>query len=248
MPTIKLTLEYDGTAYAGWQRQPNLPTVQSEVERVLARITQRRLTTVASGRTDAGVHALGQVVSFRTDAILSPQEWARALNGLLPQDVVVHRVEFVENDFHARFGAVAKTYEYRILNGPTRSPLGRDRVWHVPKALDITAMQRAADHLMGTHDFSSFQGSRSNCDNPICMMQPIGWFWEPPQLHMRFTADRFLKQMVRNIVGTLVDIGLGRRATDEMNAILAARDRRVAGPTAPPYGLYLLKVLYHHDP
>ena len=137
MNTLKLTLEYDGTAYAGWQRQPVHPTIQETVEKVLSQITQTAISTIAAGRTDAGVHALGQVISFRSEKSLPLAEWLRALNGLLPADIAVQNIELVPEDFHARYSALGKIYEYRILNSPNRSPLNQHRVWHIPKPLDI---------------------------------------------------------------------------------------------------------------
>lgn len=244
MNTIKLTLEYEGTAYAGWQRQPDHPTIQAALEDALAQITQTPITTVAAGRTDAGVHALGQVVSFRTDRSLSSQEWSRALNGVLPQDIAVLKAEFVSESFHARYSASGKLYEYRILNAPCRPALQRNRLWHVPKPLDIPRMAQAATAFLGKHDFSSFQGSPTDTANPICLIEECSVSWEPPLLRITIKADRFLKQMVRAIVGTLVEVGHGKRVPSDISKIIQATDRRTAGTTAPPHGLYLVDVMY----
>jgi len=157
MPTYKLTIEYDGTAYAGWQRQPDQSTVQRTLEEALFQISQIITPTIAAGRTDSGVHAIGQVVSFRSDKQFSPGEWTRALNGVLPHDVCVHQTEQVPETFHARYSAKQKTYEYRILNHTIRPVLHRLRVWHIPKPLDVTAMEEAAYFLKGQYDFSSFE-------------------------------------------------------------------------------------------
>ena len=244
MPTYKLTIEYDGTAYAGWQRQPDRPTIQHMLEEAIFRISQTLTPTIAAGRTDAGVHALGQVVSFRSDRSFSPEEWTRALNGVLPNDICVHRTDQMEDAFHARYSAIGKTYEYRILNHPIRPALDRLRLWHIPKPLDLTALQQAAHALEGRHDFSSFEGSPTDNRNPICQMRALSIQTERPVIRMTLTADRFLKQMVRAIVGTLVEVAQGKRSPTEMKTILEARDRRAAGKTAPPHGLYLLNVDY----
>jgi len=244
MATFKLTLEYDGTAYAGWQRQPDRPTVQAALEAALQRITQHAVPVIGAGRTDTGTHALGQVASFRSDKALSPEEWRRALNGLLPQDISVLAAEQVPDDFHARYSARGKLYEYRIINRVERSALERNRVWHVRAPLDLNAMREAASLLVGRHDFSSFQGSPTDNENPSCDLRRLDIHREPPVISIEAEADRFLKQMVRAIVGTLVEVGRGRRSPKSVKEILEARDRRAAGVTAPAYGLYLLRVDY----
>lgn len=247
MTTFKLTLEYDGMAYAGWQRQPDQPTIQAAVERALAQIIQRPVAAVAAGRTDAGVHALGQVVSFRSDKLLAPQEWARALNGLLPPDISVRDTEVMDEKFHARYSAREKVYEYRILNQRTRPALDRLRSWHIPKPLNILSIREAIHPLVGRHDFSSFQGSPTDNQNPTCHLLSLDVLQEGPSIRVIVRADRFLKHMVRSIVGTLVEIGHLKRDPSSMKQVLEARDRRVAGKTAPPRGLYLVKVLYEGD-
>ena len=244
MPTYKLILEYDGTTYAGWQRQPDQPTVQSTLEEALLQISQGAIPTVAAGRTDAGVHALGQVVSFRSDKGLSPEEWTRSLNGVLPRDICVHQTDIVSDDFHARYSAKRKTYEYRILNHPIRPVLHRLRLWHIPKPLDLISLQEGARLLEGQHDFSSFEGSPTDNQNPSCHLQTLSIHEEQRIIRITFQADRFLKQMVRAIVGTLAEVGQGKRSPIDMKTILEARDRSSAGKTAPPYGLYLMKVEY----
>jgi len=247
MPTYKLTIEYDGTAYAGWQRQPDQPTVQGMLEEALFQISQIPIPAVAAGRTDAGVHALGQIVSFRSDTRLSPEDWTRSLNGVLPKDVCVHKTEHVPDTFHARYSAKQKTYEYRILNHPIRPVLNRLRVWHIPKPLDLDSLKEAAHILKGQHDFSSFEGSPTDNENPTCHIHALSIHAEPPIIRIRFKADRFLKQMVRAIVGTLVEVAQGKRSPTDLKAILMAHDRRAAGKTAPPHGLFLLNVEYEGD-
>ncbi|HSE60504.1 MAG TPA: tRNA pseudouridine(38-40) synthase TruA [Nitrospiraceae bacterium] len=244
MQTIKLTLEYDGTQYAGWQRQANQPTIQAALELVIGQVAQATLAVVGAGRTDSGVHALGQVASFRTERRLSSEEWSRALNGLLPDDICVRSVEFVPDEFHARYSAVGKLYEYRILNRPHRSALDRDRTWHVRKQLDQDAMRKAAESLIGRQDFSSFQGSPTDNQNPVCHLRRLSIHIESDLIRIEAYADRFLKQMVRAMVGTLVEVGLGKRTAASLRDILAARDRAAAGKTAPAHGLYLVRVDY----
>jgi tRNA pseudouridine38-40 synthase len=262
VPTLKVTLEYDGTAYAGWQRQPDQPTVQEAVERAVRSVSQSDIPVVAAGRTDAGVHALGQVASFRTDKALAPEDWLRALNATLPPDISTRSVELVPDDFHARYSATGKRYEYRILNRPERSALERMRAWHIYGKLNLDAMREAARHLVGKHDFSSFQGHPTDVDNPVCDLQRLEIIVSSSspfplprregedegegasEIRIEFEADRFLKQMVRAMVGTLVEVGQEKRQPEEVKRILEAKDRRAAGYTAPAQGLYLMRVDY----
>lgn len=242
MPTFKLTLEYDGTNYHGWQVQPGLPTIQAELEAAIRQVSQQHVNVIGAGRTDAGVHALGQVAGFTTTAALSAAEWLRALNGLLPADIAVLAVEPVLDDFHARFNARSKLYRYRILTRPHRSALERNRAWHITYRLDIESMSTASKSLLGRHDFSSFQGSPTDTENAVCEISLLELMHDGDELSSKIEADRFLKQMVRNIVGTLVDVGRGKLQAQDIKEILAARDRTKAGPTAPPQGLYLVRV------
>ena len=244
MPTFKLTIEYDGTAYAGWQRQLNQPTIQAAIEDALRRLTQTEITVIGAGRTDAGVHALGQVAGFQSDKEFSPDEWARALNAVLPEDISVRSTEAVPDDFHARYSASDKLYEYRILNRRERSALDRDHAWHLYGPLDLDAMREAATLLLGRHDFSSFQGHPTDTKHPTCDLRRLDIARTGDMVRLEVQADRFLKQMVRAIVGTLVEAGQGKRAPQGLKDILAARDRRQAGKTAPAHGLYLVRVEY----
>ena len=247
MTTYRLLLEYDGTTYAGWQRQPDQPTIQATLEDALLRITGHSISTIAASRTDAGVHALGQVVGFQSESPLLPHEWTRALNGVLPKNISVRRTEVAADDFHARYDAHAKTYEYRILNQRTRPALDRLRVWQVTQPLNVDLMREAARHVLGKHDCTSFQGPAAGTKNPVCTIHRIDWVHDGPLIRFTIQADRFLKQMVRALVGTLVEIGHGKRNPDAMATILEARDRRAAGPTSPPQGLYLLHVHYNTE-
>jgi len=244
MATIKLTIEYDGTVYAGWQRQPNHPTIQAAVEEALSKITQQHIPVVGAGRTDSGVHAFGQVVSFQSDKSLSDAQWAPALNSYLPKDITVLASEQVPTGFHARFSAKGKIYEYRITVQPSRPALDRHRTWHFPHPLDMDAMRQAIAGFIGTHDFTSFRGQRSQTMNPICTISHLSLRLESSSLIFRIEGDRFLKQMVRAIVGTLIEVGLQKRMPHTIQDILQAKDRRAAGRTAPAHGLYLVQVLY----
>ena len=244
MITFKLVLEYDGTHYSGWQRQVNATTVQAAVEDALAAIAQTRLTIVGAGRTDAGVHALGQVASFRTDRGLSAREWLRALNARLPSDISALSVEEAPDHFHARYSATGKLYEYHILNRSERAALLRERAWTVYKPLDVAAMTEAAAALLGSHDFTSFETGPTDNINPHCLLQQSELRRQGDLIVLSFYADRFLKQMVRTLVGTLVEVGRAKRAASEMQTILAACSRPAAGRTAPAHGLYLVRVDY----
>ena len=244
MPTIKLILEYDGTAYAGWQRQPDQPTIQEAVETAIAGVTQQHVPVIGAGRTDAGVHALGQVASFRIDRVMTPREWTRALNAHLPDTVAVQSAALVPDTFHARYSAKGKLYEYRLVNRDARPALDRQYRWHIYKPLNDAAMNQAAMPLIGSHDFSSFQTQPTDNEDPICRIEHLTVFRHGNTLRIEVYADRFLKQMVRSIVGTLVEVGLGKRTPESLTTILHARDRSAAGKTAPPQGLFLMRVDY----
>jgi tRNA pseudouridine38-40 synthase len=244
MATIKLTIEYEGTAYAGWQRQLNHNTIQAVLEDALLKITQQHIQTVGAGRTDSGVHALGQVVSFQSEKDLEEAQWASALNSTLPKDITVLSSERVPDDFHARFSARGKIYEYRMALQPSRPALDRYRAWYFPYQLDTDAMRQALSEFSGIHDFTSFRGQRSQTLNPICTLTHLSLHIESPSLTIHIEGDRFLKQMVRAMVGTLVEVGQGKRSPNTMQNILQAKNRQSAGRTAPSHGLYLVQVLY----
>ena len=244
MTALKLTLEYDGTSYAGWQRQPDHPTIQATLEAAIGTVTHHSIAVIGAGRTDSGVHGLGQVASFHTDNTLSANEWKRALNGILPPDICVLAAETVPNEFHARYSARRKLYEYRILNRSARTALDRHRVWHVSTPLDLAKMEEAAKLLVGRNDCTSFQGSATDNENPICVVNTVELTRNADRIHIQIEANRFLKHMVRAIVGTLVEVGQGKREPQNLKGILEARDRRAAGFTAPPQGLFLVKVEY----
>jgi tRNA pseudouridine38-40 synthase len=245
MPNFKLTIEYDGTAYCGWQRQAGDPTIQEAIETALAVMVNRPVSLIGAGRTDAGVHALGQAAHFKVETRLTAEAFRKGLNSLLPDDIVIRGCQRVPDAFHARYDARGKHYRYRILNRPLPAAVGRHYFWHVRHSLHLNAMRQAAAALCGTHDFKSFEGAGSprtstvrtvfRCDVTSC---------EDDLLHLDIAGDGFLRHMVRNIAGTLVEIGSGRRSADAMPAIIAARDRHRAGITAPARGLFLVAVDY----
>ena len=245
MPVVKLTLEYDGTRYVGWQVQPNGPSVQAEVERALATLHQSPRRVIAAGRTDAGVHALGQVVSFLESSPLPLAAYVKGMNALLPQDVAVRAASLEPDAFDARRSASGKRYRYRIVNGATRAPLSRLQAWQIFRPLEIAAMQVAAAPLLGTHDFAAFQAADCESRHAVREVRRLEVLPGPgAELAVVVEATAFVKHMVRNIVGTLVEVGLGRRDPAGIPALLAGRDRTRAGRTAPPQGLVLEEVFY----
>jgi tRNA pseudouridine38-40 synthase len=245
MMNFKLTIEYDGTAYNGWQRQADAPTVQAELEQALRRMTRSAITLIGAGRTDAGVHALGQVANFRCETRLEPAEIIRGLNSLLPRDIAVHGCCRMPEDFHARFAAKSKRYHYRILNRATRAAVGRDYAWFIHRPLDAGAMRLAAERLIGQQDFKAFESTGSPRAHTRRHVMQAVWVEEADRrLTFQIEADGFLRGMVRNMVGTLVAVGLGKLDPAAIEAILASRDRCRAGITAPARGLFLVEVQY----
>lgn len=244
MSTIKLVLEYDGTCYAGWQRQPNRLTIQEAIERAIHQVSRATATVIGAGRTDSGVHARGQVASFHTDRDWPASNWTRALNAVLPKDIAVRSSTFADARFHAQHDARGKLYVYRILHRPARPTIDRAFVWHIYRPLDETVMQQAAAALIGSQDFSSFEGTLTENDNPVCHLQRFSVTRYEDEIRIEAYADRFLKHMVRAMVGTVVEVGLGKRTPDSLAEILQARNRSAAGQTAPPHGLCLMRVDY----
>ncbi len=245
MPVVTLVLEYDGSRYVGWQVQPNGPSVQAEVERALATLHHAPRRVTAAGRTDAGVHARGQVVSFAEPAPLPLRAYVQGMNALLPPDVAVRAARLEADGFDARRSARGKRYRYAIENAPVRSPLGRLQAWQHYLRLDVPAMRDAARHLVGRHDFAAFQASDCACAHAVREVRRLEVVGEGGgRIEVVIEATAFVKHMVRNIVGTLVEVGLGKRAPGSMPALLESRDRTRAGPTAPPQGLFLEEVFY----
>ena len=243
---IKLILEYDGTNYHGWQSQigSGMPTIQDTLEQALSALTDETIKTYSSGRTDAGVHALGHVANFKTESRIPPEAWAPALNHLLPNDIRVLMSEEVPEDFHARFSALGKFYNYRILNRREPSALYRKYAWHVNLRLNLKKMRLAAASFVGKHDFSAFRGSGCTAKTPVRTIKAVVIKKTADFVEIGIEADAFLQHMARNIAGTLVEVGLGRFRPDDVKHMLTSRDRTKAGRTAPPQGLYLVKVYY----
>jgi tRNA pseudouridine38-40 synthase len=245
VPVVKLVLEYDGTRFVGWQLQPNGPSVQAEVERALESLHKGPRRVTAAGRTDAGVHALGQVVSFAEPEPLPVKAYVQGMNALLPPDVAVRAASLESDGFDARRSASGKRYRYRIENGPVRSPLVRLVAWEHFRPLDAGAMRAAAVHLLGRHDFACFQASDCACEHAVREIRRCEVNGERGgRIDVVLEATAFVKNMVRNITGTLVEVGLGKRTPDSIGPLLLTGDRTLAGPTAPPQGLCLEEVFY----
>jgi tRNA pseudouridine38-40 synthase len=255
MRNIKLVLEYEGTAYRGWQSQKEGPTVQDTVEGCIAGLTGERSSLIGAGRTDSGVHALGQVAAFKTSSGLDAATIKRALNALLPPDIRVRAASEEDGSFHPRYGASLKTYFYIISNTPHASPFLRRYAWRVPQGLDARAMSRAAAHLEGRHDFRAFMGAGSGTRSSERTLSALrvehleGIEFLGASVGGRFVritvqGEGFLRHMVRNIVGTLVEVGKGKTDAEAVKDVIASGERSEAGPTAPPQGLFLKEVLY----
>jgi tRNA pseudouridine38-40 synthase len=248
MPTFKLTIAYDGTNFSGWQFQPDCRTVQRSLQDAWRQITREEVSVRASSRTDAGVHALGQTVGVDSNTHLTADQLFNALNATLPRDVIVKHIEEAPSGFHATRDAKGKHYRYSICNSRSRPLFERSYVWHVPRPLDVDAMNRAGQALVGTHDFASFQAAGSERESTVRTIHVIEISRGSGELESRVEidveGDGFLYNMVRIIAGSLVDVGAGRRDETWLANALAARDRRAAGLTAPPQGLCLLKVNY----
>jgi len=239
-----LIIEYEGTAYHGWQLQSNAVTVQEVLEKKLSKIINTPTTVLSSGRTDAGVHAEGMPAHFVTKSKMSTRELQLALNSLLPHDISIREVREVPMSFNARGSAKSKLYRYTILNRGYPSALNFRRSWFIPHELDVPAMQRAAKYLLGNHDFTSFRAGNCNAKTPVRTLDRVEIIQQDGFLLCEFKAKGFLKHMVRNLVGTLVYVGKKKFSAEQVKTILEARDRKVAGPTAPAHGLCLIKVEY----
>jgi tRNA pseudouridine38-40 synthase len=244
MAQYRMLLEYDGTEYHGWQLQPDARTLQGVLEAALTTVLRHPVRVAASGRTDAGVHAMGQVATFRTEHTIDPRELRRSLNALTPPDVAVREVVVAADAFDARRHATARVYEYRLWTHPWRSAFWHRFTWHVPRALDVAAMRFAAAALVGQHDFSAFRASDCDAESAIRCVTHSGFTEAEGLCVYRIEANAFLKHMVRSIVGTLVEVGTGQRAVDGVAKALASRNRSRAGQTAPPHGLVLMAVRY----
>jgi tRNA pseudouridine38-40 synthase len=242
---IKITVEYDGTNYHGWQRQRDDATIQGEIEKALLTMTGKKISLTAAGRTDAGVHAFGQVANFRCDKDWEPEVFRKGLNGLLPDDIVIRECQEVGASFHARYDVKSKIYHYRILNRPVPAAISRYFSWFIAKPLDVAGMRSAIAFMLGQQDFKAFEGSGSPRTHTVRHVMAAELKTEAGgQIVFGIEADGFLRFMVRNIVGTLVAIGLCKLSPEDFRRILNSRDRRNAGVTAPAHGLMLMEVKY----
>ncbi|MBI2842787.1 MAG: tRNA pseudouridine(38-40) synthase TruA [Armatimonadetes bacterium] len=244
MRNIKVVIEYDGTDYFGFQRQPGRRTIQGEIERALTKITKKPVKVVGAGRTDAGVHALGQVISFKTGGTIPTEKIAVAMNSLLPKDIVAGDAREVPPEFHARYSAKSRAYKYIVLNRKHPSAFFGRFSWYVPGALNLAAMRRGAKYLVGTHDFTSFSAADTDRSGRIREVKGLLIRRCDEFVTFDLEANAFLHSMARIMVGTLVEVGQGRRRAAEIGEVLESKDRRLAGRTAPPQGLALVEVTY----
>jgi tRNA pseudouridine38-40 synthase len=244
MRTLKLILEYDGTEYVGWQLQAHGRSIQGELERALEILLKEPVRVTGAGRTDSGVHALGQVASFRTARDVPLKAFVAGLNSLLPRDIAVRSAAEERPGFDARRAASGKRYRYRIINRRTRAPLEQRYAWEVFPALDVVAMQEGARALVGRHDFSAFRAGDCQASTTVRELRSLEIRRDGDGLVMEVEATAFLKHMVRNIAGTLVEVGRGKRPARALGEVLDSKDRARAGPTAPAHGLCLVEVYY----
>ena len=244
MRTIRLNLSFDGTDFQGWQKQPGLRTVQGTLETAIQTVCREAADTVGCARTDAGVHAAAYVASFRTESDIPITRLGVSLNGCLPDDIAIHSAQEVPDDFHARFSARSRRYVYRISEAPTA--IGRWYVLDTHYTLDEERMTRAAVHLLGEHDFSSFTPV-TNDANKICRVVDLSVVRNGARTEITVEATRFVHHMVRAIAGTLMEVGRGRMEPEQVGEVLRKKDRRHAGPTAPAHGLMLMRVRYDSD-
>jgi len=242
---FKIVVEYDGSAYRGWQRQKNGVSIQQVLEEAIKKITGQKVSVIGSGRTDAGVHALNQVASFRCATKLPVNNIYRGMNSVLPEDIVVKEMEEVPFEFHAQRDVKSKIYVYKICNQKLRPALWRNYSWFVRFDLDLAKMRQAAKYLIGTHDFSCFCATGTDVQDRVRTIKNIEIKnGQEGNIEIIVEAKGFLKYMVRNIIGTLVEIGRGKREPEEMKKIIDSRDRKIAGATAPAHGLFLMEVKY----
>lgn len=245
MPKYKCVIAYDGTDFAGYQVQPEKRTIQSEFEAVLAQMHKGTIIKVtASGRTDSGVHAKGQVLHFESPLTFPTENWIKAFSALLPTDIIALEVDIVPDDFHARFHTTGKEYRYIVARSKLRDPFKRNYAYHYPYPLNMEAMREAISYLIGTHDFTSFCSAKTEVVDKVRTIKEMDFEESDDFLVFRFVGEGFLYNMVRILVGTLLDVGSGKMSPHDMSGILDKKDRSFAGKTAPAQGLYLWKVFY----
>jgi tRNA pseudouridine38-40 synthase len=249
MARMKVTVAYDGTEFAGYQIQPSGRTVQGIIQSVLQKMHKGEpISIAASGRTDAGVHAVGQVFHFDSDLSIHPDAWCKALNAMLPNDILIRKVEEVSASFHSRFSAVSKEYHYKLLTSKQADVFKRNHMFHYSYALNVEDIKRAALFFLGTYDFTSFSSARSEVADKVRTIYALDIVEEGEQLIFQIKGSGFLYNMVRIIVGTLLEVGSGKRKPEDIQLILVGKDRSLAGKTAPAHGLYLHQVNYQDKP
>ena len=245
MRIIKLIIQYDGADFSGWQIQPGKRTVQGVIQETLRKVLCEEINLLGCSRTDAGVHALGQVAHFKTDHLISLEKLHQALKRLMPADIAILKVSEEKKEFHSQRSAKRKTYRYWILNSPMGDPHLRRTSWHIPLPLNISAMKKAAKPLVGTHDFMAFRASDASTKTSVRTIYKITFGKQNKGLfYIDFTGNGFLKNMIRNIMGTLVDVGRGRETPENVKNILQSCDRKRAGMKVPAQGLFLMKIFY----
>lgn len=244
MRNIKLTIEYDGKEYNGWQKQPNKLNIQGEIEKAIENVTGKQVDLIGSGRTDAGVHAFGQVANFKIDSEFPIEKMATAINSQLKKSICIKKAEDVPLEFHSRYNCHSKTYEYVIDNSEQGTAIYRNFTYHVFQKLDVNKMQEAASYLIGEHDFSSFKSSGTSSKSSVRTIYSAKVMQKQNQIIIQLTGNGFLYNMVRIISGTLVDVGMKNIEPEEVKKILEAKNRQLAGKTLPPQGLFLIEVKY----
>ncbi len=244
MRNIKLTIEYEGTAYLGWQRQPQGMTIQEALEEALKQITGETTQVTGASRTDTGVHARGQVANFRTDSAIPVERFQSALNALLPLDIAIVAAEEVPEDFHARFSARSKLYHYTIWNQRVRPVLDRRFSWHVRWPVELAPLREASEYLIGEHDYAAFQSANAQSETTVRVIELADWELNAPRLTFAIEANGFLYNMVRALAGTLLDVGRGKMTPAEFRRVLESGQRAQAGRTAPARGLCLMRIRY----
>lgn len=244
MFNYKISIAYDGTHYSGWQIQPNAKSIQEMIQRAISIFLHEEVKLIGSGRTDSGTHAKGQVAHFKSEQRINSRRFVRAMNGILPFDIRVTDMEQVDLDFHARYSAKGKIYHYHICLDPVQSPFDRLYSWHYCRNVDVEKLKEAAQCFLGTHDFTTFANVGSHMRNPVKTIRRIDCIETEKGVRLEFEGDGFLYKMVRNIVGTMVEVSEGKREATEIAGLFEAKDRRKACKAAPAHGLFLVKVLY----